>query len=124
MGAHPCDGWIGIGNCDKIVPAMYNAMVRLNIPAVYLSGGPMLAGQGGTDLISMFEGVGKHSVGKMKEEELNRLAEISCPGCGSCSGMFTANSMNCLGEETARCRTRTAKRWRAPPPRRSSAAWK
>jgi dihydroxy-acid dehydratase len=98
MGAHPCDGWIGIGNCDKIVPAMYNAMVRLNIPAVYLSGGPMLAGQGGTDLISMFEGVGKHSVGKMKEEELNRLAEISCPGCGSCSGMFTANSMNCLGE--------------------------
>ena len=67
IGAHPCDGWIGIGNCDKIVPAMYNAMVRLNIPAVYVSGGPMLAGQGGTDLITVFEGVGKHSVGKMSE---------------------------------------------------------
>jgi dihydroxy-acid dehydratase len=98
MGAHPCDGWIGIANCDKIVPGMFNAMVRLNIPAVYLSGGPMLAGAGGSDLITMFEGVGKHSVGKMKEEELTRLAEICCPGCGSCSGMFTANSMNCLGE--------------------------
>jgi len=98
IAAHPCDGWIGIGNCDKIVPAMYNAMVRLNIPAVYVSGGPMLAGQDGSDLITVFEGVGKHSVGKMSEEDLGRLAERACPGCGSCSGMFTANSMNCLGE--------------------------
>ncbi|RPI09127.1 MAG: dihydroxy-acid dehydratase, partial [Acidobacteriales bacterium] len=98
IGAHPCDGWIGIGNCDKIVPAMLNAMARINIPAVYVSGGPMLAGPGGTDLISVFEAVGKHSVGKMSDEGLRELAEKSCPGCGSCSGMFTANSMNCLAE--------------------------
>jgi dihydroxy-acid dehydratase len=98
LGAHPCDAWIGIANCDKIVPAMYNAMVRINIPAVYLSGGPMLAGPGNTDLITVFEGVGKHSVGKMSEGQLRALAENACPGCGSCAGMFTANSMNCLGE--------------------------
>jgi len=96
--AHPCDGWIGLGNCDKIVPAMYNAMVRVNIPAVYVSGGPMLAGEGGSDLVTVFEGVGKHSVGKMSEGALTDLAEKACPTCGSCSGMFTANSMNCLGE--------------------------
>jgi len=98
VGAHPCDAWIGIGNCDKIVPAMYNAMARLNIPSVYVSGGPMLAGRGNSDLISVFEGVGKHSVGKLSDKELRQLAERACPGCGSCSGMFTANSMNCLGE--------------------------
>ena len=98
VGAHPCDAWIGIGNCDKIVPAMYNAMVRLNIPAVYVSGGPMLAGADNTDLISVFEGVGRHSAGKMSERDLRALAEKACPGCGSCAGMFTANSMNCLGE--------------------------
>lgn len=98
IGAHPCDAWIGIANCDKIVPAMYNAMVRINIPAVYVSGGPMLAGRGNTDLITVFEAVGKHSVGKMSDAELRALAERACPGCGSCSGMFTANSMNCLGE--------------------------
>jgi len=98
IGAHPCDAWIGIANCDKIVPAMYNAMARINIPAVYLSGGPMLAGPGGSDLITVFEGVGKHSVGKMSDVELRSLAEKACPGCGSCAGMFTANSMNCLGE--------------------------
>ncbi len=98
IGAHPCDAWIGIANCDKIVPGMYNAMARINIPAVYLSGGPMLAGPGGTDLITVFEGVGKHSVGQMSEGELRSLAQKACPGCGSCSGMFTANSMNCLGE--------------------------
>ncbi len=98
IGAHPCDAWIGIGNCDKIVPAMYNAMVRIDIPAVYVSGGPMLAGAGGKDLISIFEGVGRYSAGKMSEGELRGLAESACPGCGSCAGMFTANSMNCLGE--------------------------
>jgi len=98
VGAHPCDGWIGIGNCDKIVPGMLNAMTRLNIPAVYVSGGPMLAGPDATDLISVFEGVGKHSVGKMSDTQLRELAEQACPGCGSCSGMFTANSMNCLAE--------------------------
>lgn len=98
IGAHPCDAWIGLGNCDKIVPGMYNAMVRLNIPSVYVSGGPMLAGSGGGDLITIFESVGKHSVGEISDRELRRLAETSCPGCGSCAGMFTANSMNCLGE--------------------------
>ena len=98
IAAHPCDGWIGIGNCDKIVPAMYNAMVRMNIPAVYVSGGPMLAGSRGGDLISVFEGVGKYSAGKIDDGDLRRMAETSCPGCGSCAGMFTANSMNCLGE--------------------------
>ena len=98
IGAHPCDAWIGLANCDKIVPGMYNAMVRINIPAVYVSGGPMLAGSGNTDIISVFEAIGKHSIGKMSDEELGRLAEVACPGCGSCAGMFTANSMNCLGE--------------------------
>jgi dihydroxy-acid dehydratase len=98
VGAHPCDGWIGIGNCDKIVPAMYNGMVRLNIPAVYVSGGPMLAGRGGTDLITLFEGVGSAAAGKISDAQLEEMAETACPTCGSCSGMFTANSMNCLGE--------------------------
>ncbi len=98
LAAHPCDGWIGIGNCDKIVPAMFNAMARMNIPAVYVGGGPMLASTENTDLISIFEAVGREAVGKMTRKELEHMAEISCPGCGSCAGMFTANSMNCLGE--------------------------
>ncbi len=96
--AHPPDGWIGIGNCDKIVPAMLNAMVRLNIPALYISGGPMLAGKGNTDLISVFEGLGKYKAGRISKKEIIKLAETSCPGAGSCSGMFTANTMNCLAE--------------------------
>ncbi|MCC6860600.1 MAG: dihydroxy-acid dehydratase [Bryobacterales bacterium] len=98
IGAHPCDAWIGIGNCDKIVPAMYNAMVRINIPSVYVSGGPMLAGENNSDLITVFEGVGRYSAGKLDEPGLRRVAERACPSCGSCAGMFTANSMNCLGE--------------------------
>lgn len=98
IGAHPCDAWIGIGNCDKIVPAMLNAMVRINIPSVYVSGGPMLTGRDNSDLISVFEAVGKHSAGKMSDDELASLAAKACPSCGSCSGMFTANSMNCLAE--------------------------
>jgi len=98
IGAHPCDAWIGLGNCDKIVPAMYNAMVRINIPAIYVSGGPMLSGLNNTDLISVFEAVGKYSAGRMSKEKLETLAEVACPGYGSCAGMFTANSMNCLGE--------------------------
>ena len=98
IGAHPTDAWIGIGNCDKIVPAMYNAMARINIPSLYVSGGPMLAGCNDTDLISIFEGIGKHSVGKMSRKKLEKLTEEACPGYGSCAGMFTANSMNCLGE--------------------------
>ena len=98
IGAHPCDAWIGIGNCDKIVPAMYNAMARINIPSIYVSGGPMLAGKGKIDLISVFEGVGAYSAGKMDEKQLVELTECACPGYGSCAGLFTANSMNCLGE--------------------------
>jgi dihydroxy-acid dehydratase len=96
--AHPCDAWIGIGNCDKIGPGMLNAMARLNIPSVYVSGGPMLASREGHDLITIFEGVGKRAAGKMSDAELDDLTESSCPGCGSCAGMFTANSMNCLAE--------------------------
>jgi len=98
LGAHPCDAWIGLGNCDKIVPAMYNAMVSINIPAVYVSGGPMLAGRDNMDVLTLFEAVGRHSAGKLSEAELRRMVEGACPGCGSCAGMFTANSMNCLGE--------------------------
>jgi len=98
IGAHPTDAWIGIGNCDKIVPAMLNAMVRLNIPSLYISGGPMLAGKNKTDLVSVFEGVGKYIAGEISTSELNHLAETACPTCGSCAGMFTANSMNCLSE--------------------------
>ena len=98
IAAHPCDGWIGIGNCDKIVPGMLNAMVRLNIPSLYISGGPMLAGKNNTDLISVFEGVGERKAGKISRGKLLKLTETSCPTCGSCSGMFTANSMNCLSE--------------------------
>ncbi|MDX9786973.1 MAG: dihydroxy-acid dehydratase [Desulfobacterales bacterium] len=96
--AHPCDAWIGVGNCDKIGPGMLNAMARLNLPAVYVSGGPMLASKAGGDFITVYEGVGKRAIGKMTEKELDDLAETSCPGCGSCAGMFTANSMNCLAE--------------------------
>ncbi len=98
IGAHPPDAWIGLGNCDKIVPAMYNAMVRINIPSLYISGGPMLSGKNNTDLISVFEAVGKYSIGKMSKRKLQGLTEVACPGYGSCAGMFTANSMNCLGE--------------------------
>ncbi len=99
--AHPFDGLMLVANCDKIVPGMLMAALRLNIPAVLISGGPMLAGrfQGReVDLISVFEGVGAVKAGRMSEAELSCLAEGACPGCGSCAGMFTANSMNCLSE--------------------------
>lgn len=99
--AHPFDGLVLIPNCDKIVPGMLMAMLRLNIPAILVSGGPMLAGktQGqATDLIKVFEGVGQVKRGSMSSEELEGLEKSACPGCGSCSGMFTANSMNCLAE--------------------------
>ncbi|MFP4168140.1 MAG: dihydroxy-acid dehydratase [Desulfonatronovibrionaceae bacterium] len=99
--AHPFDALVLIPNCDKIVPGMLMAAVRMNIPAIVLSGGPMLAGRHegkSTDLISVFEAVGRVKSGQMDEEELARLEESACPTCGSCSGMFTANSMNCLSE--------------------------
>ena len=99
--AHPVDGLVLVANCDKIIPGMLMAALRLNIPAILISGGPMLAGryQGKeVDLISVFEGVGALKAGKICEDELKDLAECACPGCGSCAGMFTANSMNCLSE--------------------------
>lgn len=99
--AHPFDALVLIPNCDKTVPAMLMAMLRLNIPAVLVSGGPMLAGTsagGPVDLINVFEAVGRVKRGEMNEAELGDLEMKACPGCGSCSGMFTANSMNCLSE--------------------------
>jgi len=99
--AYPFDGLVTICNCDKIVPGMMMAMLRLNIPAIMISGGPMLAGCGTdkpVDLISVFEAVGARSQNKITDEELKLLEDTACPGSGSCSGMFTANSMNCLSE--------------------------
>ena len=102
VNAHPFDAMICIPNCDKIIPGMLMATMRLNIPTIFASGGPMRAGKkkdGSTcDLISVFEGVAKHKIGKMSDEELEELEMRGCPGEGSCSGMFTANSMNCLTE--------------------------
>lgn len=96
--AHPFDGLVLIPNCDKCVPAMLMAALRLNIPAILVSGGPMMAGINNTDLNSVFEAVGKVRAGAMGIEELTKIEESACPGCGSCSGMFTANTMNCLSE--------------------------
>ncbi|MBC7357274.1 MAG: dihydroxy-acid dehydratase [Desulfacinum sp.] len=99
--AHPFDGLVLIPNCDKIIPGMLMAAFRLNIPTILVSGGPMLAGRVGNrpvDLISVFEGVGAHKAGTLTAEELEELEDCACPGCGSCAGMFTANSMNCLSE--------------------------
>lgn len=99
--AHPFDGLILVTNCDKIVPGMLMAALRLNIPAIVISGGPMMAGTHNgncVDLISVFEGVGSVKLGSMTQEMLDELEDCACPGCGSCSGMFTANSMNCVTE--------------------------
>jgi dihydroxy-acid dehydratase len=99
--AYPFDGLVMICDCDKIVPGMLMAMLRLNIPSIMISGGPMMAGivdKKPVDLISVFEGVGKRQAGKITEQELAELEDNACPGAGSCSGMFTANSMNCLSE--------------------------
>lgn len=99
--AHCFDGLVLVPNCDKIVPGMLMAAARLNIPTILVSGGPMLAGRHNdniVDLSSVFEAVGKVKVGAMSEKELMELEDSACPGCGSCSGMFTANSMNCMTE--------------------------
>ncbi|MEW6387639.1 MAG: dihydroxy-acid dehydratase [Thermodesulfobacteriota bacterium] len=99
--AHPFDGLVLVANCDKIVPGMLMAALRLDIPAILISGGPMLAGRfqdREVDLISVFEGVGAVKAGRLSEAELAAMADCACPGCGSCAGMFTANSMNCLSE--------------------------
>ncbi|MFC1843400.1 dihydroxy-acid dehydratase [Thermodesulfobacteriota bacterium] len=99
--AHPFDGLVMIPNCDKVTPGMLMAMLRVNIPSIMVSGGPMLTGRfQGKDvhLVSVFEGVGRVKANTMTEEELFELEDSACPGCGSCAGMFTANSMNCLTE--------------------------
>ncbi|MDR2097360.1 MAG: dihydroxy-acid dehydratase [Spirochaetaceae bacterium] len=99
--AHQFDALVFIPNCDKIVPGMLMAAARLNLPAIFVSGGPMLAGRRDgkpLTLTTMFEAVGAAASGKMSEAELRELEDIACPGCGSCSGMFTANSMNCVTE--------------------------
>ncbi len=101
--AHGFDALVFIPNCDKIVPGMLMAAVRLNVPSIFVSGGPMLAGRPDrrdetVDLNSVFVAVGKVASGDMTAEELEELERLACPGCGSCAGMFTANTMNCLTE--------------------------
>jgi dihydroxy-acid dehydratase len=100
--AHRFDGMICIPNCDKIVPGMFMGAMRCNVPTIFVSGGPMEAGKtpsGKTvDLIDVFIGAAAHQQGKISDDELKELENYGCPTCGSCSGMFTANSMNCLAE--------------------------
>ncbi|HLE02319.1 MAG TPA: dihydroxy-acid dehydratase, partial [Dehalococcoidia bacterium] len=103
--AHAFDALVFIPNCDKIIPGMLMAAVRLNLPSVFISGGPMLAGrvtgkdgERCVDLSDVFNAVGRASRGEMTEAELEELARAACPGCGSCAGLFTANTMNCLTE--------------------------
>ena len=100
--AHQFDGMVCIPNCDKIVPGMAMAALRVDIPAIFVSGGPMAAGQMPdgevVDLISVFEGVGAYKAGTIDADRLKELEDHGCPTCGSCSGLFTANSMNCLME--------------------------
>lgn len=116
--AHAFDGLVLVPNCDKIVPGMIMAAVRMNIPAVVCSGGPMMSGlvKGEeTSLSKMFEAVGARKADIIDDDDLLEFEQNVCPGCGSCSGMYTANSMNCLSEavgthclETARSRQWTA----------------
>jgi dihydroxy-acid dehydratase len=99
--AHGLDGLVLIPNCDKVVPGMLMAAARVNIPTMLVSGGPMLKGRfhdKNVDLITVFEGVGMEALGQMERDELDDLENEACPTCGSCSGMFTANSMNCMTE--------------------------
>jgi len=103
--AHAFDGLVLIPNCDKVVPGMLMAAIRLNLPSVFVSGGPMLAGKFArrntarpVDLITVFQAVGEVAKGKMTKAELQELEMVACPGCGSCAGLFTANTMNCLCE--------------------------
>ena len=99
--AHAFDALVMIPNCDKNVPGLLMAAARINVPTIFVSGGPMLAGRfrgEKTSLSSMFEAVGAHAAGKLTDEDVQELEDTSCPTCGSCSGMYTANSMNCLTE--------------------------
>jgi len=101
VSAHGLDGIVLIPNCDKVVPGMLMAAARLDLPAIFVSGGPMMAGRfrgSDVDVNTVFEAVGEHSAGRMSDEELGELELAACPGCGSCAGLFTANSMNCLTE--------------------------
>lgn len=102
VSAHWFDGMVCIPNCDKITPGMMMAALRVNIPTIFVSGGPMKAGKDkdgkSLSLTSVFEGVGAYQAGNINEEKLQEIEEVACPTCGSCSGMFTANSMNCLAE--------------------------
>ncbi|MEH7387662.1 dihydroxy-acid dehydratase, partial [Bacillus sp. JJ1521] len=102
VSAHWFDGMVCIPNCDKITPGMLMAAMRLNIPSIFVSGGPMKAGRDAAgnplNLNSVFEGVGAFQSGQIDEARLTELEQFACPTCGSCSGMFTANSMNCLAE--------------------------
>lgn len=102
VNAHWFDGMVCIPNCDKITPGMMMAALRVNIPTIFVSGGPMRAGRDSSgkplSLSSVFEGVGAFQTGDISEERLLELEQVACPSCGSCSGMFTANSMNCLAE--------------------------
>jgi dihydroxy-acid dehydratase len=99
--AHPFDALVMVTNCDKIVPGMLMAALRINIPSIVISGGPMMTGKIAdreVDLISVFEGVGRVTRGEWTNAQLDELEDCACPGCGSCAGMFTANSMNCMSE--------------------------
>ncbi len=99
--AHPFDGLVVVPSCDKITPGMIMAILRMNIPAIVVTGGPMLTGTWRgrkVNLISVFEGIGEVRSGRMSQEDLCSLEDEACPTCGSCAGMFTANSMNCLSE--------------------------
>ena len=101
MRAHRFDGMVFLPGCDKIIPGMLMAAARLDLPAVFVTAGPMLSYQSGgknLDLNSVFEAVGAFKAGKATQEELDFCENNACPGCGSCSGMFTANSMSCLSE--------------------------
>ena len=130
--AHCFDGLVLVPNCDKIVPGMVMAAVRLNLPSIVVSGGPMLAGNVAgerTSLSKMFEAVGARKAGLIDDEQLEEFERGTCPGCGSCSGMYTANSMNCLceaigialpGNGRSRPYTPSAPCWRK---RRACALW-
>ena len=99
--AHPFDGLVLVPCCDKIVPGMIMAALRLNIPALVVSGGPMMAGRfGGEDIdySTCYEAIGKYQKGNLNDDDMSEIEDEACPTCGSCAGMFTANSMNCLSE--------------------------
>lgn len=99
--AHPFDALVFVPNCDKIVPGMIMAALRLNIPAIFVSGGPMMSGVAGGEKITLsnaFEAVGAAGMGKLSQAQISEIEDNACPGCGSCAGMFTANSMNCMTE--------------------------